>query len=249
MINNEWVKADFLDSEEEFIHRDPSDEMYFYRNVAAGDIDAVSINLRQRKFMDVEGVGTLSRDPILNRKYHFVVTAGLISRICIENGMETELSFRLSDYYIGKLDDLFDEEEIEILHDEMAMDYARRMQLLRQSSTYSRPVSECMNYIYGHINDRITIEDLARATGCSDSYISRLFKREVGIAASEYIRKVKIDKAKNLLRFSDFSMVDIASYLAFSSQSHFIKLFYKETNMTPKKYRSKYFGTHWKGSM
>ena len=59
---------------------------------------------------------------------------------------------------------------------------------------------------------------------------------------------VKIEKAKNLLRFSDFSMVEIASYLSFSSQSHFIKLFSEETNLTPKKYRKLYYGTHWKGS-
>ena len=70
----------------------------------------------------------------------------------------------------------------------------------------------------------------------------------MGISPSDYIRKVKIDKAKNLLRFSDFSMVEIASYLSFSSQSHFIKLFSEETNLTPKKYRKMYYGTHWKGN-
>ncbi|MBQ1609260.1 MAG: helix-turn-helix domain-containing protein, partial [Lachnospiraceae bacterium] len=74
-----------------------------------------------------------------------------------------------------------------------------------------------------------------------------LFKSELGESASDYIRRLKIDKAKNLLRFSEFTMVEISSYLSFSSQSHFIKVFSEECGMTPKKYREAYYGTHWKG--
>ena len=214
----------------------------------SGDVEAILENCRQHRFLDTEGVGVLSKDPVTNLKYHFVVTAALMSRICTENGMEMELSFRLSDYYIGKLDFLDTREDIEEWHNKMILDYTKRMQVLKQNAALSRPISECINYIYAHIKERITIDDLANVTGNSPSYISRLFKSEMGISASEYIRKVKIDKAKNLLRFSDFSMVEIASYLSFSSQSHFIKLFSEETNMTPKKYRKMFYGTHWKGN-
>ena len=233
---------------DEIIHRNQNDELLFYRQVASGDVEAIMENCRQHRFLDTEGVGVLSKDPVTNLKYHFVVTAALMSRICTENGMEMELSFRLSDYYIGKLDYIDNQEEIESWHNKMILDYTRRMQVLKQNAALSRPISECINYIYAHIKERITIEDLAAFTGNSPSYISRLFKSEMGISASDYIRKVKIDKAKNLLRFSDFSMVEIASYLSFSSQSHFIKLFQDETKMTPKKYRSMYYGTHWKGN-
>ncbi len=234
--------------DKEMIHRSQNDELLFYRQVAGGDVEAIMENCRQHRFMDNEGVGVLSKDPVLNLKYHFIVTAALVSRICTENGMEMELSFRLSDHYIQRLDYLFTLDEIEQWHNKMILDYTKRMQILRQNAALSRPISECINYIYAHIKERITIEDLADFTGNSASYISRLFKSEMGISPSDYIRKVKIDKAKNLLRFSDSSMVEIASYLSFSSQSHFIKLFSEETKMTPKKYRKMYYGTHWKGN-
>jgi AraC-like DNA-binding protein len=242
------IRNTFNVYESDIIHRNQTDELLFYRQVAGGDIDAVMENCRQHRFVDKEGVGVLSKDPVLNLKYHFVVTAALISRICIENGMEMEQSFRLSDYYIGKLDYLNSEKEIEECHNKMVIDYTRRMNVLSQNASLSRHTTECMNYIYANIKERITIEDLAALTGCSASYISRLFKSEMGIPVSEYIRNVKLDKAKNLLRFSDFSLVDISSYLSFSSQSHFIKIFQKETGMTPKKYREKFYGTHWKGT-
>ncbi len=242
-----WEKEELFASEQEMLHRNQNDELLFYRQVASGDLDAIEENCRQHRFLDTEGVGVLSQNPILNLKYHFVVTAALVSRICTEQGMEMELSFRLSDYYIGHLDHLNSQSDIEAWHNTMVLDYTKRMQLLKQNAALSRPISECLNYIYAHLKERITIQDLAACTGNSTSYISRLFKNEMGVAASDYIRHLKIEKAKNLLRFSEYSPIEISSYLSFSSQSHFIKVFQEETGMTPKKYRDDFYGTHWKG--
>jgi AraC-like DNA-binding protein len=187
----------------------------------------------------------LSKDPVINLKYHFVVTAAIMSRTCVDNGMEMEVSFRLSDYYIRQLDFLSTEEEIGALHNKMVLDYTKKMAVLKQTKALSKPISDCLNYIHTHIKDRITIEDLADYTGKSVSYISRLFKTEMNITVSDYIRSAKIDKAKNMLRYSQVPLIEISSYLSFSSQSHFIKLFKEETGMTPKKYRSQYYGTGW----
>jgi AraC-like DNA-binding protein len=235
---------DFED-EGDFVHRQQNDELIFYNQVVSGDIDAIMENCRQHRFLDKEGVGVLSKDHVQNLKYHFVVTAAIMSRTCIDGGMDMESSFTLSDYYIGQLDDLKTEKEVEQLHNKMIQDYTKRMATLRQTKTLSKPINECLNYIHAHIKDRITILDLAAHTGKSDSYISRLFKKELNMAFSDYIRSAKIEKAKNMLRYSQVSLVEISSYLSFSSQSHFIKVFKEETGMTPKKYRSKYYGTGW----
>ena len=89
------------------------------------------------------------------------------------------------------------------------------------------------------------IHALQSYTELSPSYLSRLFKKELGIAVSDYIREKKIDKAQNLLKYSDFTLVEIANYLSFSSQSHFIQTFEKLVGMTPKKYRDRYYRTSW----
>ena len=81
--------------------------------------------------------------------------------------------------------------------------------------------------------------------GVSASYLSRLFKKETGSSVSAYIRNRKIDMAKNLLRFSNDSMIEIANRLAFSSQSHFIQQFREVVGMTPKKYRDTYYMVEW----
>lgn len=247
-IIKEWYDAEQSAFDEDFQHRETNEEYRFYIAVIKGDVDYVRQNCLDHRFTDPDGVGKLSRDPVTNLKYHFVVCTAMIARLCAEQGMEQEKAFRLSDFYIRKLDDLHTTTDVENVHDKMVMDYARRMKVLRQNAALSRPINKCLNYIYAHMTDRITIEDLAEHTHNSTSYISRLFKEELGTSASDYIRKVKVDAAKNMLRFSEYTLIDIANYLAFSSQSHFIQLFQKEVGMTPKKYRELYQSTYWKGS-
>ena len=244
----EWIHAEYFAQDEEFLHRDPTEEQRFYLAIATGRVDYVRKNCEERRFLDATGVGSLSRDPVQNIKYHFVVGAALIIRICYEHGMELEKAYRLSDFYIQKLDDLHTVEDVNTLHDKMCMDLVRQMRVIRNRPAKSRPINDCLNYIYAHVKERITIEDLAEYTDNSTSYISRLFKEELGMSTSDYIRNVKLDAAKNMLRFSDYSLIDISNYLAFSSQSHFIQLFQKETGMTPKKFRETYYATQWKGN-
>ncbi|SDB20074.1 AraC-type DNA-binding protein [Pseudobutyrivibrio sp. YE44] len=244
--NNNLLRID--DEDEAIVHRHQNAELLFYQQVAKGDIEAIRENCAKHEFLNQAGVGLLSKNPLQNLKYHFVVSVALISRLCVDNGMEMEKSYRLSDYYIQQLDDINSIERMEELHDKMVMDYTGKMKIIRQNAGLSRPMTECMNYIYSHLKERITVKDLAEYTSNSASYISRLFKDELGVSTSDYIRTAKLEASKNLLRYSDYSLVDIANYFSFTSQSHFCQLFQKETGLTPKKYREKFYGTHWKGT-
>ena len=242
---DEWLLIEANDDMDEMYHREPTEEFLFYRAVANGDVETVRRNCEQARFVDREGVGVLSRDPVTNIKYHFVVTTAMITRMCRQYGMELEQAFRLSDFYIRQLDDIHTEAGVCRLHDEMVMDYTEKMRKYQRNNTNSKHINACKEYIYSHLKERITIEDLAEALGVSASYLSRLFKKETGVSVSAYIRDRKIDMAKNLLRFSNYSMIDIANRLAFSSQSHFIQQFKDSVGMTPKKYRDKYYQVEW----
>ena len=78
-----------------------------------------------------------------------------------------------------------------------------------------------------------------------DVYKRQVFKQNLGVSISDYIREKKIEKATHLLRYSDKAVVDIANYLNFSSQSRFIQIFENFTGLTPKKYRDKYYKSMW----
>lgn len=244
-ISQEWYAQEIKDSEEDKYHRPLSEEQLFFHAVSSGDIDFVRENCKQQRFAESDGVGRLSRDPVTNLKYHFVITTAFVSRLCIESGMEMEQALRLSDFYILRLDNLHTCQAVINLHDHMVLDFTGKMHILKRSSRLSKPVTICIDYIYIHIKERITVEDLAEYSGLSASYLSRLFKKETGVSVSDYVREKKIEKAQHLLKFCDFSLVEIANYLSFSSQSHFIQLFKDFTGMTPKKYRDLYSSSDW----
>ena len=226
-------------------HREPGEEFLFYRSVAEGMIDAVQENCSRGAFENMEGVGQLSEDPVTNLRYHFVVTAAMLTRFCMEGGMAMEEAFSLSDAYIRRMDCCTNMAEIVYVHDQMALDFVCRMRRLKKNIASSKQVAEAIDYIYVHIMDRITIQELASAISISPAHLSRIFKQETGISVSEYIRQRKIDMAKNLLRFSDYDFADIAAMLSYSSQSHFIQHFRTQMGMTPKAYRDRNYMNNW----
>lgn len=242
---DEWLFLEAEDEIDEIEHRPPTEEFLFYQAVTNGDLEAVRKNCEQERFLDSKGVGVLSRNPITNLKYHFVITTAMITRMCKQKGMELELAFRMSDFYIQKLDDIHTVNEVKNLHDAMVLDYTEKMRRICRSDTNSRHINICKEYIYSHIKERITVEDLADMLGVSASYLSRLFKRETGDSVSVYIRRKKIETAKNLLQYSEYSMIEIANRLSFSSQSHFIQQFRELVGMTPKKFRDLNHAIKW----
>ena len=226
MENTQNWKPLEADSEREpTSHREPGVEFLFYRSVAAGMIDEVQENCSRGAFENMEGVGKLSDNPVTNLRYHFVVTAAMLTRFCMDccNNMA----------------------EIVYVHDQMALDFVCRMRHLRKNIASSKQVAEAIDYIYVHIMDRITVNELAGAVGISPTHLSRIFKQETGISVSEYIRQRKIDMAKNLLRFSNYDFVEIAVMLSYSSQSHFIQHFRSQVGMTPKAYRKQNYLNNW----
>ena len=244
-LENEWVKQEYLESEEETKHRPVEVEYAFYKAVKTGVIEYVQKNLDDHEFTNPEGVGQLSSDPIQSLKYHFVITAAMVTRHCVDSGLDPEQAYRLSDFYIRKLDHCHSQDAVSQIHHTMILDFTKRMRMLQKETIISKPINDCTDYIYQHINERITIQDLADHVNLSCNYLSRLFKQNLGISASDYIRTKKIEKAENLLKYSNFSYIEISNYLAFSSQSHFIQAFEKQTCMTPKKYRDKYHHSAW----
>ena len=241
----DWVNDELQNSELEVKHRSSEVEYSFYTNVKTGNMEAVIKNCEEDAFIHLEGTGTLSHNPLTNIKYHFVVTAAMLTRFCIEGGLEPEQAYRLSDFYILKMDTCQTIRQVADLHHDMAKDFTGKMVLNKKSSIISKPVMQCVDYIYSNIKDRITVQDLADHTGLSTNYLSRVFKQNLGISISDYIREKKIEKATHLLKYSDESIVDIANYLSFSSQSHFIQTFQDYTGLTPKKYRDRFYKSMW----
>ncbi len=239
-LQQELHYKEFVQRENEILRAPYNPELEFYSAIKAGNIQKVH-QLCEEPLMNKPGLGTLSLNRLQSMKYHFTITTALVARYCIEGGMELSAAYSLSDFYIQKADLCKSIQEISDLHTAMCIDYTKRMKSLRKQKICSRQIAECLDYIYDHLHTRITIETLAEHVQLTPSYLSRLFKKETGSSISSYIQSKKVDTAKNMLIYSNYSLSQIASTLAFSNQSYFTEIFRKHTGMTPSNYRMYYF--------
>ena len=97
-------------------------------------------------------------------------------------------------------------------------------------------VQEIENYIYQHIEARITLQKISKSLAVSPNYLSLVFKQVRGQNILDYIHRVKINKAVPLLQTS-MTLSEIASSLSFSDQFHFSKVFKKYMEISPSEYR------------
>lgn len=238
-IDNKVYSKENIDNFDSVSHRPIEEEYQFYDAVKNGDMIFVRKNVEDKKFTNPEGMGILSKNEVRNLRYHFVITTAMITRYCVDGGMELEKAYQLSDYYISQMDESNTIDEIALLHEKMVYDFTGKMSLLKNRKIISKSIIKCTDYIYKNIDNRILTAELAKYVGLSENYLSRLFAKELGISISDYIREKKIEKAVELLKYSDLSASDIAMKLSFSTQSHFIQTFKKYMGVSPKKYMSK----------
>lgn len=233
-----------FENHENNVHHNPYDqEMREFGSIENGDLIQLEKSLQE----DYDGTtGTLAKDPLRNLKNLGIVLATLASRAAIRGGLSPEISFSLSDSYIQQIEECKDLALVAPLAHKAEFQYAEMVHEIKEKQKgilkkQKNPrINKCKDFIFSHLHDRITLEDLAAEADCNPNYLSQLFKECEGISISGYILQEKINRAKNLLIYSDYSYIEIATYLGFSSQSHLGTQFKKHTGYTLRQYREIY---------
>ena len=83
----------------------------------------------------------------------------------------------------------------------------------------------------------LSLDDLAGHLKFSKAFISRLIKEESGMGFSQFLQKIRIDKAKRYLNHTDLSIQDISAEVGYQNLSHFYSIFKTQTGLTPNDYR------------
>lgn len=100
-------------------------------------------------------------------------------------------------------------------------------------------IQNTIDYIEDHLNQEISIADLAEKAGLSQFYYQRLFHRLVKKPVAEYIRLRRMAKAVDILLDEKQRILDIAQELGFETHEHFSRTFKNTYGMTPTEYRKK----------
>lgn len=97
-------------------------------------------------------------------------------------------------------------------------------------------VGRTLQYIADHVYDRLSVEIVAKETGVSASHLTALFRRQMSFSPGEYIRKVKLEESKSLIREGKMNFSQIATTLNYSTIHHFSRQFKENFGISPSEY-------------
>ena len=234
----EQVSSTIFERQEQELPHNPYDqELREMDSIRHGDVEMLNHSLSETYRGEV---GQLARNQIRQAKNIAICVIALASRAAIGGGILPEEAFSMVDGYIMKIEDMNNAVKIDSMMRQAEYEFAERVAEIHKNQQKNELIERTKNYIYQNLHSEIVIGKIGQKIGVNSSYLSELFHRIEGMTIQQYIRKEKIRLAENMLRYSDYEVKEIASYLSFCSQSYFGNIFRQQTGMTPAKYRKKY---------
>ena len=126
---------------------------------------------------------------------------------------------------------------LEIFADHLAM--KSNQIAMYQANAEPVAVVRAKNYIREHLHEDISLADVAAAAFTSTFYICKLFKRHTALNFTEYVSRIRIERARQLLANPNLRVSEIAYEIGFQSLTHFNRVFRRLVGESPTTYREK----------
>lgn len=108
-----------------------------------------------------------------------------------------------------------------------------------ENITYTGNIQKIIEYIdLNYLDNNLNLKSLSNRFGLNEKYLSRYFKEKMEISYTEYVTKLKMERAKYLLKYTDNPIYEISVELNYSDSSYFSKLFKKTFGVSPSEYRN-----------
>ena len=106
-----------------------------------------------------------------------------------------------------------------------------------QVSAAKDAIPAAIAFLHAHLREPITIANVASAVGFSSGYLGKLFKARMGCSFSAFLTGLRLDCARQLLRYTDRSVTEIAYSCGWNSIGHFLRVFKAAEGVSPRTYR------------
>ena len=143
-------------------------------------------------------------------------------------------------YYTIKSDKIYGNHYASANLYDLLIEY-RKIAENRQSeltSVSTAALADVLQYIEKNYPGQIKLGDMAQTAGITEQHLCRLFKKNFQMRPMEYLAKVRIQHAKEMLVYSEKNISEIAKETGFPDNSYFSALFKKYEGITPGEYRS-----------
>ena len=174
---------------------------------------------------DMEGADI---SPLLNRKFTAPQQAiSLIQQMLQEQERMDDFS---TDMIIAQLTTLM------LLLLRQADSPAGKLQTSNAVHSENEIIRKAQQYIGKHIREKLSVPVLAQKVGVSPSYLTALFHKNLQISPGEYIRRIKLQESKQMIRENSMNFTEIAQALQYSTVHHFSRQFKEKFGLTPSEY-------------
>ncbi len=205
-------------------------------------IDAVSQGLLHKAemiFANIKPSASLETripDPLRNAKNFMIILNTLLRKAAEQGSVHILYIDSVSSYFAHKIEAIESMDEIDELFYYMVKKYCRLVNK-HSSKNYSLLIQKAILHIDADITADLSLKNLSATLGVTPSYLSTLFKKEIGMPLTEYVNKHRTEKAKQLLLSSNLQVQQIAQNCGILDVNYFTKIFKKYTGKTPNEYR------------
>jgi AraC-like DNA-binding protein/ligand-binding sensor protein len=169
-------------------------------------------------------------------QFRAIELAVLLSRADISPGYTEKAVLETNNYYLKRIQESQTVEElIDVLY--ITVDRMAGQIFSFQGIRHASALRKADRYIWENYTRKISLQEIAEASGLSAPYFSTIFKDEMGENLSSYLNRLRVEKASRMLLETDLSLSEIAGSCGFEDQSWFSKIFKSYTGMSPGKYR------------
>ena len=165
---------------------------------------------------------------------------GRVARQVSEWGLEINQDTLKKAYFAGKVVSAKEHDSIVKLLTIFAQHLAMisNQVFIQQENSESPVIKRAKDYICEHQAEKLSLSHVSKAVNMSAFYFCKMFKRVTGINFTDYLSRVRIEKAKNLLLNPNLRVSEIAFEVGFQSLTHFNRVFKKLLGQSPTEYRS-----------
>lgn len=112
-----------------------------------------------------------------------------------------------------------------------------------KSTTRNPRVRAVIQFMEANLQQRIHLTELADAANLSRSYLCNLFRTETGLSPGEYLRRLRMEKARHLLATTLLSVKQIMAIAGYADTSNFVRDFRRYFAYTPSEYRQRNYNS------
>jgi AraC-like DNA-binding protein/quercetin dioxygenase-like cupin family protein len=168
-------------------------------------------------------------EPLMNRKFTASRQAvSLLRQMLREHEHLDEFSYDMIIYQLNML-------LLELLRDAVSPSGVK-LQTSNAIHSENEIIRKAQQYISSNIREKLSVPLVARQVDVSPSYLTALFHKNLQISPGEYIRRIKLQESKQMIRENDLNFTEIAAALQYSTVHHFSRQFKEKFGITPTEY-------------